>query len=95
MGRVSTELKHLPRCQETTVSTIQPSTIYPRTEQIIPVRTQDVLGGSEVLILPEESLEGFAVASLNPVPTSGIAYMKVVNWTDQPLTIKAGQRVAT
>jgi len=94
-ARIRTELQKVPRPQTTTVNTVQRSTIYPGTEMIIPVRTQDILGGRDWLLLPNESVDGFAVASLNSVQPSGLGHLKIVNWSDHPLTIKANQLIGT
>ena len=95
MGKVKTQLVHLPKKEETDVCTIRKCTIYAGTEKVIPIRAQDELGGAEMLFLPEGSLEALAVASVNPVRSSGLAFTKVVNWTDHPITIKAGQKIGT
>jgi hypothetical protein len=82
--------------EETTrIHTMQSTTIYPGTMRIMPVTAQDALKGGNLLILPEGEFEEIAVATINPVRNSGLAYTKVVNCTDHPITIGAGQKFGT
>ena len=60
-----------------------------------PGQSQDAHDGDDLLILPEGEFEEIAVASVNPVRNSRLAYTQIVNWTDHPITIKAGQRFGT
>ena len=93
--RIRQKLVTRPGNESTGIHTVQNTTVYPGRMQIIPVRAQDALGGGDLLILPEGEFEEIAVASVNPVRNSGLAYTQIVNWTDHPITIKAGQRFGT
>ena len=93
--RIRQNLVKRPGNESTGIHTVQNMTMYPGKMQIIPVRVQDALDGRDLLILPEGELEEITVASVNPVRNSGLAYTQIVNWTDHPITIKAGQRFGT
>ena len=88
-------MEERPHDEETGIFTVQNVTVYPGTMKIIPVRAQDALVCDNMLILPNEEFEDITVASVNPVKSSGLAYTTICNWTDHPITIKAGKKFGT
>lgn len=93
---IQAKLEKLEHKEESEICTVQKCTVYPGTEKVIPIKTQDALGkGEEMLFLPDEAFDGLCIASVNPVRNSGLAYTKIINWTDHPITIKAGQKIGT
>jgi hypothetical protein len=93
--RIRQNLVRRPMEDTTSIHIMQSTTIYPGTMRIMPVRAHDALKGGNLLILPEDEFEEIAVATVNPVRNSGLAYTKVVNWTDHPITIRASQKFGT